>query len=658
MIRKCLITVYLAIALLCVKVEAASVPTDSNSNYTGRYYDINVNGQMLETDVLAVVLENRSLVPVRAVFEKLGATVIWYDNTKEVCVSLKNNKVVLKIDDKTAVVNGKKVVMDVAATVINGRTMVPLRFVGEQLGCEVCWLPDELSVSVFDKPVNITKVLYEHGKDKSKVIIKADGKIKNYLISYANNPTRLIIDIPASKFNLEQRIIEVRQGPVERIRLSQFKIQPSVTRAVIDLSEWAAYKVDYSDDYKQIVVEFIYKSSNLKDVSFLRKADSENVVIKLDLLHGHIVSKLSNPSRLVIDLPETAVGKTSGYLETSGKFVKKVRYAQFNETTARVVADLAGEPQYEILQNDNTITVKLFESPFKNIRYFNNGKQVYFEIENCNLEGKYSRNVDIDAKTCTVAFPATEVDIAAGVMNINDSKLYYVDIEVDKTTNTAKMIFKCKNVYNVDIEADEKNNKTKIVLTGLDIDGEKLVVIDPGHGGTEPGAIYKDILEKDLNLDICLRLNSLLKSKNVKTYMLREKDVAVDIYERPEIANKLNAALYLSVHNNALPGDASYSGTMTLYYPDGVDKHNMTSKRFAEIVHRKLLNALNTTDRKIISRPNLVVLKYTKMPAVLAEIAFLTNKTDRENLLKESFRQKAAQALCDAVVQALTEMKH
>lgn len=655
--RFLMFTIFIILFLTNMSVYAASTLNIDGTNveYFGRYYDVNINGEKLETDMLAVVLENRSLVPARAVFEKLGASVVWYNHTREVVISLKGNRIGLKINDKTATVNQQKIDMDVPAMVINGRTMVPLRFVGEQLGYEVSWVDGESSVYIFDKAVNITEVLCEHGKEKSQVILKADGKIKNYLVSQANNPARLIIDVPASSFNLSEREIEVGKSSIEKIRLSQFKREPLVTRMVIDLSEWPAYKVDYSPDGKSVIVEFIYKSSNLKDVRFSREGNSENISITLDLLHGSVISRLSDPERLVIDLPQTIVGRTAGQLDTAGRFIKRIRYAQFNEDVARVVADIAEDPQYEVLQEDNKIIVRLFESPFKGIEYFSNDEEVYFTIENCNLEGKYSRTIDLEAKMCSITFPASEFDIVGGVMNINDSNLEYVDIDVDKATNTARMIFKGKHIYSLDVIGDEKQKQTTIVLGRLDIAGDKLVVIDPGHGGTEPGTLYKDILEKDLNLDISLRLNELLKSHGVKTYMLREKDVTIDVYDRPRIANELKADLYISVHNNGL-NDINYDGTMTLYYPNGVENSKITSKRLAEIVHEKMISALGTTDRKIIPRPNLVVLRDTKMPAVLSEVAFLTNRKDRENLLKESFRQKAAQALCDAVLQALAEM--
>ena len=135
--------------------------------------------------------------------------------------------------------------------------------------------------------------------------------------------------------------------------------------------------------------------------------------------------------------------------------------------------------------------------------------------------------------------------------------------------------------------------------------------------------------------------------------MTREDDSYVGLYERAYIANDMNATLFVSIHNNAYY--SKYKGTETLYYPSSGSGFN--SKRFAQIVQAELISALGTNNRGIVERPNLVVLKATKMPAVLAEIGFMTNEEELARLKTEEFRQKAAQALCDAILAALDEVQ-
>ncbi|MDP4181910.1 MAG: N-acetylmuramoyl-L-alanine amidase [Bacillota bacterium] len=182
------------------------------------------------------------------------------------------------------------------------------------------------------------------------------------------------------------------------------------------------------------------------------------------------------------------------------------------------------------------------------------------------------------------------------------------------------------------------------------------VVIDPGHGGSETGAIVSGIYEKNLNLQIAKKLNTLLKAAGVKTYMTRTDDRYVSLYARSGFANSVDADLFISVHNNAQT-QKSVSGTMSLYYPNGTNTNSgFNGYKFASIVQNNLNNALGTMNLGIISRPHLAVLRTSKMPAVLAEVGYMTNKNELNKLLTDSFKTKAAKALSDSVLQALKKL--
>jgi len=93
----------------------------------------------------------------------------------------------------------------------------------------------------------------------------------------------------------------------------------------------------------------------------------------------------------------------------------------------------------------------------------------------------------------------------------------------------------------------------------------RIVVIDAGHGGTQTGAVYGGVKEKDLNLSIAKKLNAKLKELGIVTYMTRNADTTLSLYARSDLANRNNADLLISIHNNA--GLLKHTGSMTLYYP-------------------------------------------------------------------------------------------
>ena len=165
------------------------------------------------------------------------------------------------------------------------------------------------------------------------------------------------------------------------------------------------------------------------------------------------------------------------------------------------------------------------------------------------LKPLYTDSFDESGRVCTVTFPTQNADINEGVLDINDE--YLKSFEVKRNDDgTTSLIFtgRLKNSYLV---YTRDSGDTAITVIRPATGRQRPVVIDPGHGGTAPGAVYGDLYEKDLNLDIARRLEALLKEKGIKTYMIRTDDSNVDNYERAYIANMLGAELYLSIHNNA-----------------------------------------------------------------------------------------------------------
>ena len=184
---------------------------------------------------------------------------------------------------------------------------------------------------------------------------------------------------------------------------------------------------------------------------------------------------------------------------------------------------------------------------------------------------------------------------------------------------------------------------------GVERLGKYTVVIDAGHGGSETGAEYAGVYEKNLNINIARKLYSLLVKDGFKVYMTRVDDSYVGLYERSGLANKVNADLFVSIHNNA--GDSGLHGTMTLYYPSTSPSNigNLNSLQIARIMQNILTKELGTKDLGVVERPNLAVLRTTEMPALLAEVAFMTDNNELKLLETDAFLQKAADALDESV---------
>ena len=155
------------------------------------------------------------------------------------------------------------------------------------------------------------------------------------------------------------------------------------------------------------------------------------------------------------------------------------------------------------------------------------------------------------------------------------------------------------------------------------------VFIDAGHGGHDSGASGEQSKEKDNSLNIALALGKLLKSKNYTVKYSRKNDKYLSLTERTNLANDWKADIFISVHNNS--SESSISGFESYIYNGEVDAQ---TKRLQSEVHDAVAKNINTSDRGQ-KRDNLAVVRQTKMPAVLIEYAFITNKQDEKILINQ-----------------------
>lgn len=198
---------------------------------------------------------------------------------------------------------------------------------------------------------------------------------------------------------------------------------------------------------------------------------------------------------------------------------------------------------------------------------------------------------------------------------------------------------------------DDSNRILTLTLSEPSING-KVIVVDAGHGGYDPGAIgVTGLNEKDVNLDIALRLRDKLTAEGAKVIMTRDGDSFISLDERAAVANTAYADIFVSIHANSSES-TSLRGTSTYYYAPSSNPLLYSEleqrQRLARTVQGKLVSLLGTSDIGI-RQANFAVLRGTNMPSILVESAFVSNAAD-EALLKETdFRDKTAQAITEGI---------
>ncbi|MCS7180352.1 MAG: N-acetylmuramoyl-L-alanine amidase [bacterium] len=245
--------------------------------------------------------------------------------------------------------------------------------------------------------------------------------------------------------------------------------------------------------------------------------------------------------------------------------------------------------------------------------------------------------------------------------------------------------------------SDLKGSSEEIRSSGEEIRGAKknekrfIIVIDPGHGGHDTGAIGTfGLKEKDVNLDVSLRLEKYLRKQlqnypNIELYLTRKEDVFISLEDRVNMAKTLNADIFFSVHTNSSRYNKNATGFETFYpyskietniLPKAEDgegeiegKNNDSvlsqilnnlnetdvieeSRILAEVIQEKLAERLVTPDRGA-KRRNFYVLLYTPMISVLTEIEFICNPNIEFNLKDVEVRQAIAETLGNGIIEYL-----
>lgn len=174
----------------------------------------------------------------------------------------------------------------------------------------------------------------------------------------------------------------------------------------------------------------------------------------------------------------------------------------------------------------------------------------------------------------------------------------------------------------------------------------KKIVVDPGHGGSDPGANGYGIREKDIVLDVGHLLRLQLQKEGADVVMTRATDIFIPLDKRVEKAHEVNAGSFISVHANSFTNPAVH-GTETFW---NSTYQSQESKELAEKIQKHMLQSLQTYDRGA-KQANFRVITKTTIPSVLVELGFLTNPTEAAKMKTDKFKQDAAEAISKGVIE-------
>ncbi len=536
-----------------------------------------------------MVINGNIMVPLWVVAEHLGANIRWSAKGNEVTVEFPDQTIIMRVNEESALVDDTVYTLDVPPQFYDGDLMVPIRFIANQRKLSIVFVPELMGLQI-------------GGPDLDS------GETEKILTLDLEPEERLIVHKP-----------EVEQ--------------------------------------------------DLKDIIYMGGPRSR-IFIDLDHYTGYQTNLLVNPDRLVIDLYGVS-GDPLPLREINGPIVTRIRSSRFDDQTMRIVCDLSSSTGYRISPwPDGGIEVEFnyqltelgyervdgvprlwfsaSEQPPIEVIYLTDPVRLVVDLQDTTLIGSAQefpvsddvvRRVRVSQHMPSITRIVLELEGPMAPLPIEERGKNQFEIPLFEGTQAEAAAYLAALGQSQEPEPSSETNedyeavRDKLTETGL---AGKTIVVDPGHGGSDPGAIGPyGTFEKDVVLATSLFLGELLEEAGAKVVYTREADIYVSIFERPEIARRANADIFVSIHTNAYL-ERIARGTETLY------RHgDKEGERLAQIIQEELVKAISLLDRGIRQRDDLAVLNGSRVPAALVEIGFI-NHVDEEVLLRSSGFQKAA----------------
>lgn len=667
--------------------------------YTEEAVYLKVNGETLSNlDMPPIIMNGNTLVPAREVFEKVGASVAWKEKEQEVDVLYKNTFVVMHINDTNAVVAGKHVQMSVAPKIINNKTMIPLRFVGEAVGLEVNWdkenrtaiineivetttetttqappiIIETTTITTTETTTEATTISYETlssgNSNKSTIsgILVPSGNSNSFVISgssilsdvkiYEVKDGKLTMDFMNTENMLHQNSFSVAHPDVTLITASQLEALPiPVTRVVFSINSTAEFETEFSEDKTNVIVTF--KQNAIKKIS--TETENGNDIVKILGSKTPLaqISRSSDNTKIFVDLPYSSL-ETSLEAISVGNIIDTVTYSQLNLTTVKVTISLkTTEFSYNSITRNNNLIITISKNDGSN-NTNNSTKppmtatQAGYNKENHtivlpNPAGFNASSVihtdNYTQKKYTLTFNSDYASVFGnGTVEINDDYInsYTISTENGKTNINISE----KKILVYDVTCDNQFIYIKAMLPKEKY--KNIVVLDAGHGGTDVGAVGNGLYEKNLTLSIVEKLMALFeKDPDIKAYATRTSDVYPQFRERTDLADEVGD-IFISVHINSAGNATAANGTEVYHYNGKSTASGLSSEILANKMQTKLLEHLGSVDRKV-KTGDLFVIRETFVPAVLCEIGFISNPTEAAKMGSASYQQQVAQAIYD-----------
>ncbi len=522
--------------------------------------------------------------------------------------------------------NKKHITCDVEAFIENSRTLIPVVLLN-QMGYKTEWNEKKQTVTITN--------------EEKKIVLTIGSNLA-------------MVDGLAVKMDVKAKILNSRTFVPIRF-----------------ISENFGYNVEWDNDTRSVLItQEEKKNTDVMITNLFTSRDGDVFSLKLEAdseIKDVSEMVLTEPLRYVIDINSAILDVPQGSIDVNSETISRIRYSQYTNSpnAVRIVVDANKETNVTYKYVNGIFTVNIGDddkTPYINeIKASENSSGTVFKIKS-NRALEYSTYKLSNPTRYFVEFEKAVVDIG----NFEYKGELVEKVAVDEQAETVRVIFyiagaASESICDISTSDNEYTvtvKKRNTTSTETKPKSDRLIVIDPGHGGEEPGSVVeKDgkiiLYEKDVNLDIAMVAYEKLLKDGYNVIATRTDDSTVSLVKRAEIANSSNAELFISVHNNSFE-NTSAKGTLTMFAYDTLKSGaTITDKELAATIQPYILSATQSQDRELMENAKIYVLAKTNMPSCLVECLFMSNEDDLKKLMDAEYVKKMGEQIAIGIEKAV-----
>ena len=695
---------FVGILLCCVQSNAATLKVKMKSK-TARYQSFNVrlNEKTVTTSkTKGIVVNNVFMVSYSDIIKnKLGIKTTYTKKTGRLKFTANGKKVVLKLNSKIAYINGKKTNLKVAPVrakflkTNKTKIIVPIKLITKELlykyqyknkrvevttpfpvyvnrkinyytgvKSNVNFNGQSFSLSESLYGINLNKTVFTPGRQLVRDVLgltyKYDTKTKQIFIydSELNQEINMTLGSTTAYYNgnsftLPHAPIRIKRKDTNKsyicipaasiIRKLGYSYRYSSAEKLIYIHSktyfnWTAQKDTYDSAF----------SSGITNVKSTYDASTGDIVTQLTFDNTETISQVTatkvSSTNIEIALPKTAYLPKQTSYNKYHQIINQLSFVQGDSDSTLSIMGIE-DLDYSYSVSDKTLTLRIM-SKYKSAYSLKIMKPTNYDASNLTNNDYYY------SKKFTITLPGDQTTyLSQNPIESNNSIVKKISYSTTSTGNTLV------SVYTTKLQAYKIYDHASYITVNIDEPKnlyDKIVVLDAGHGGTDPGAVNGKTYEKNLNF---LMMYTLMKkyfkgnAPEVKAYWTRTNDTLIPLADRAAYASKIGADIFVSLHMNAWT-TSSVNGT-EVYYSDSNNNKSfagITSKKMGSIFLKNVTKVMNTSNRGVQAKKYTVVHRNT-VPAILIELGFISGSSDYAKITNSVYQAKATKAIYDSILQ-------